>query len=210
MIVDEIMKKKVITLLSTDTIRKAKLLMLENGIRHLPVVNDQQQVIGLVTRSDLYQYFLTSGDEEDRAVIADVMNTKVITGHPLDFIEEVAAICFERKIGCLPITENNKLVGIVTETDLLHTFVQLTGADQPGSQIEIKTSTISDVLAEVTTVTRELHLNILSVIVYPTTNAEKQTLVLRIQTKNPLPLIEKLRAKQYDVLWPRLPGATYE
>lgn len=210
MIVDEIMKKKVITLSPTDTIRKARLLMLENGIRHLPVVDEQQQVIGLVTRSDFYQYYLTSGNEEDHAKIENVMNKKVITGHPLDFVEEIAAIFYEKKIGCLPIIEKQRLVGIVTETDLLHTFVQLTGANKPGSQIEIRVPNITGVLADVTAIMKEHHVNILSVVVYPTEEIDVQTLVLRVQTINPLPVIEKLKAQKFDVLWPRIPGVTHE
>ncbi|WP_456277972.1 CBS and ACT domain-containing protein [Bacillus sp. AK128] len=210
MIVDEIMKKKVITLSSTDTVRRAKLLMLENDIRHLPVVDDQQQVIGLMTKTDIYQYFLNHSDDADQVLVANVMNTKVITGHPLDFIEEVSAIFYEQKIGCLPIVEGKKLVGIITETDLLHTFVQLTGADQPGSQIEIEVSSISEGLSDVAVVLKELKINILSVVVYPSKQNTKKILVLRVQTMNPLLVIEKLKTLNYHVLWPRIPGVNYE
>ena len=66
------------------------------------------------------------------------MKTDLITGHPLDFVEEIGAIFYEHQINCLPIVKNRKLVGIITETDLLHTLIELTGAHQPGSQIEIK------------------------------------------------------------------------
>jgi acetoin utilization protein AcuB len=210
MIVEEIMRKKVITLSSNDTIRRAKLLMFENGIRHLPVVDDQFHVIGLITRSDIYQNFLTNGDEEDRASIEKVMNRNVITGHPLDFIEEVSALFYKQKIGCLPITEEDKLVGIITETDLLHTFVQLTGAHQPGSQIEIRVPNITGMLSEVAAIVKEQNVNILSVLVYPSKDESHKILVFRVRTMNPLSVIQALKARSYDVLWPRIPGDNHE
>ncbi len=209
MIVEEIMKKNVITLSPTDTIGRAKLLMFENGIRHLPVVDINKLVIGLVTRSDLYNHFLASGDE-NRTVIQDIMNKSVITGNPLDFVEEVSAIFYEHKIGCLPIVDGEKLIGIITETDMLHTFVQLTGAHQPGSQIEIRVPNISGMLSEVASIIKERKVNILSVLVYPSKDDSQKTLVFRVQTMNPLTLIRDLKAKKYDVLWPRVPGAINE
>ena len=63
-----------------------------------------------------------------------------LIGHPLDFVEEVALTFYESKVGCLPIVSGGKLVGIVTTTDLLYTYIELTGATEPGSKIEIRVS----------------------------------------------------------------------
>ncbi len=79
----------------------------------------------------------------------------MITAHPLDFVEEVAVIFYEHKIGCLPIVSDDKLVGIITGTNLLHTMVELTGANQPGSQIEIRVENRPGILYEVTSVFRK-------------------------------------------------------
>ena len=54
--------------------------------------------------------------------IETIMKTNVITGHPLDFVEEVAAVFYEHQISCLPIVKEHKLVGIITETDLITHF----------------------------------------------------------------------------------------
>jgi acetoin utilization protein AcuB len=209
MIVEEIMKKNVVTLSPEDTVGRAKLLMFENGIRHLPVVNEQFNVIGLITRTDLYNHHLLMGDE-NRTKISVVMNKNVITGHPFDFVEEVSAIFYEHKIGCLPILDDEKLVGIITETDMLHTFVQLTGAHHPGSQIEICVKNKAGMLSEVASIIKERNVNILSVLVYPDKKEDLKILVFRVQTMNPLLLIEELKKNGYDVLWPRIPGVTYE
>ncbi|KAA0549072.1 CBS domain-containing protein [Bacillus sp. BGMRC 2118] len=209
MIVQEIMKKDVITLSITDTIAKAKLLMFENRIRHLPVVDEDRAVVGLITRSDIYKSILADGDE-NRSLVGEVMNKNVITGHPLDFVEEVSAIFYEHKIGCLPIVSDGKLIGIITETDMLHTLVQLTGANQPGSQLEIRVPNKAGMLSEVAAIMKQRKVNILSVLVYPSTDELHKTLVFRVQTMNPLVLIQDLKANQYDVQWPRIPGVTHE
>ena len=72
-----------------------------------------------------------------------IMKTDVITGHPLDFVEEISAVFYDHHIGCLPIVSDNKLAGIITETDLLRTLVELTGAHQPGSLITLKVRNIT-------------------------------------------------------------------
>ncbi|MBD5011911.1 acetoin utilization protein AcuB, partial [Xanthomonas citri pv. citri] len=69
--------------------------------------------------------------------------------------------------GCLPVVHHQKLIGILTKTDLLRTFVKLTGADQPGSQIEIKVNDITKSLAEISSLCQDLQVKILSVLVYP-------------------------------------------
>jgi acetoin utilization protein AcuB len=209
MIIEEIMKTNVITLSPIDTLGRAKLLMFENGIRHLPVVDEHSNVIGLVTRSDIYQNSLANGDN-NRKVIQDIMNKNVITGHPSDFVEEVSAIFYENRIGCLPIIKGEKLVGIITETDMLHTFVQLTGAHQPGSQIDIRVPNKTGMLSDVASIMKEHNVNILSVLVYPWTDDSHKILVFRIQTMNPLSIIQNLKAQNYDVLWPRVIGGKDE
>lgn len=207
MIVQEIMKKNVITLSPIDTVAKAKLLMFENRIRHLPVIDEKRAVVGLITRADIYRNILADG-AENRKLVSEIMNKDVITGHPLDFVEEVSSIFYEHKIGCLPIVQKQELVGIITETDMLHTLVQLTGANQPGSQLEIRVPNKTGMLSEVASIIKDRNVNILSVLVYPSTDEAHKTLVFRVQTMNPLILIEDLKAHHYDVQWPRIPGVT--
>ena len=135
------------------------------------------------------------------------MTTKIITGHPLDFVEEVAALFYHHKIGCLPIINRGKLVGIITGTDLLHTMVELTGANKPGSQIEIQVENRPGVLYEVAGVFRKNHINIHSVLVYPDPENEKyKILVFRVATINPLRVIEHLKKEGLHVLWPNMSG----
>ncbi|WP_042459756.1 acetoin utilization AcuB family protein [Neobacillus dielmonensis] len=212
MIVEEIMKTNVVTLHPTDSVADAIQVMEVNNIRHIPIVNDEDHLAGLVTISKLKEIipstFRTNENPEDlKKPLELIMEKNVITGHPLDFVEEVAAVFYEHKISCIPIIKDKKLVGILTETDLLRTMVELTGAHQPGSQIEIKVPNITGVLCDVAGIIRNRNANILSVLVYPDKLDEHyKILVIRVQMMNPTGLIEDLKKAGHQVLWPNLPG----
>jgi acetoin utilization protein AcuB len=214
MIVEEIMKTKVYTVTPTVTIADAMRLMESKRIRHIPVVESGQRLVGIVTLSDIRDaapsIFRANDHVEDlQRPVDSIMKRNVITGHPLDFVEEIAAVFYEHKISCLPITNNQKLVGIVTETDLLRTLVELTGAHQPGSQIEIRVPNLAGKLSDITSIIKGRKANILSVLVYPDKkNDQFKILVIRLQTMNPTLLIQDLKQSGYDVLWPNLPGVS--
>ena len=213
MIVEEIMKTQVTTLSPESTIKDACNLIEEKKIRHLPVVQDGQ-LVGLVTDRDirdaLPSIFIT---EENKEIllkpVAELMTKDLITCHPLDFVEEVAALLYEHHIGCLPVVNGTKLVGIVTETDMLHTLVELTGAHQPGSQIEVKVPNRAGILNSVASIISKRKANISSVLVYPDRKDPSQKiLVFRVQTMNPISLIENLESEGFKVLWPNHPGVS--
>ncbi|MFT4414966.1 acetoin utilization AcuB family protein [Fredinandcohnia humi] len=211
MIVEEIMKKIVTTLSADDTISTAIKVMEEKKIRHIPIVTSNHELIGLISDRDIRDAKPSILDFSDQqrmldAPIKEVMVTDVITGHPLDFVEEVAAIFYEHRIGCLPIESEGKVVGIITETDLLHTLVQLTGAHQPGSQLEVKVINRAGALADVVNVIKEHNVNITSVLVYPDKDPQYKILVFRVQTMNPMGIITNLKEVGYTVLWPNVPG----
>ncbi|GIN73030.1 acetoin utilization protein AcuB [Bacillus sp. J14TS2] len=212
MLVEEIMKKNVITLTPDDSLRAAIELMHDAKIRHLPLLNNKQEIAGLVTERDIKAAtpVLLEGDKAQELLeqpLSTIMITEVITGHPLDFVEEVASLCYIHRIGCLPIVQNNKLIGILTSTDLLHTLVKLTGADQPGSQIEIRVPNRAGILHEVTSIFKNNQINVLSVLVYPDShNMDHKVLVFRVATMNPLKLVQTLKEFGLDVIWPNIPG----
>jgi acetoin utilization protein AcuB len=211
--VEEIMKTDVITLIPDDTIATAVETMKTQKIRHIPIVDEDRKVIGIISDRDIKDASpsIFHRDEHLDAFqmpLKTIMKTEVITGHPFDFVEEIAALFYEHRIGCLPIIKEGKLVGIVTETDLLHTFVQLTGAHQPGSHIEVKVPNRSGMLAEVAAVFQKRNINILSALVYPDKNNQFSILVFRVQTMNPTGIITDLKNEGYEVLWPNLPGIT--
>ncbi|TGB04038.1 acetoin utilization AcuB family protein [Halobacillus salinus] len=214
MLVEEIMKTEVITLQRNDSVEMALKLLHENHIRHIPIVDEENEVIGIVSDRDVRDASPSIFDEDVNAKelqhpIESIMTTPVITVHPLDFVEEVASIFYDHEIACVPVTRNDQLVGIITEKDMLYTLIQLTGTNVQSSQIEVKVLNKPGMLPQVTQVFGKRKVNISSVLLYPYKQDDAyKIIVVRIQTMNPLPIIEDLKAAGYEVLWPKMPGMT--
>jgi CBS domain-containing membrane protein len=129
------MSKKVFTLSWDKNLQSAKELMDWARCRHAPVVNDQGELIGIVSRQDLLAASPSSVDEnvtevertEKRRTIPlqKVMQSPVTTLTSASTIQEAASIMRSRKIGCLPVVDKGKLVGILTDSDLLEIVEKL-------------------------------------------------------------------------------------
>ncbi|MBQ0140359.1 MAG: acetoin utilization AcuB family protein [Kurthia sp.] len=211
MIVEKIMSKEVITLSPTDTLFDANKIMQKQKIRHLPIVDASNKLVGLVAQRDIkntISSFLNETQEDAiyQTPIADIMIKDPMIGHPLDFIEEVALLFYEHKIGCLPIVSQHKLVGIITDTDLLYSYIELTGATQPSSRIDIRVKDEAGTLRDITNIIAEHNANILSTLIYQDDQPDLQILSIRLKSMNPLPIIQSLRKGGFDVLWPNIPG----
>ncbi len=212
MIVEEIMQTEVHTLEATDTVSDAVRLMREKKIRHVPIVNKNSEVVGIVTGHDLKNGLPSYLSEDPDSNIYDapieqIMVQNPIIGHPLDFVEEVAVTLYENRISCLPIVSKGKLAGIVTTTDVLYRYIELTGATRPSSKLDIRVTNKPGILHEITHVFQQHKVNVLSVLVYPDAeNENSRILSIRLQVMNPLAIIEDLRKEGFDVLWPNLPG----
>lgn len=214
MIVEEIMKTNLTMLRKNNTIAEAYELLRKNRIRHLPIIDKDNELVGLVSDRDIRdalpsRFLFDDQPEVFQKTLESIMTTELITCHPLDFVEEIAALFYEHHIGCLPVVHHQKIIGIVTETDLLYSLVALTGAHQPGSQIEVKVANKGGMLNQVASIISARKANISSVLVYPYKQDENyKILVFRVQTMNPIHIIEDLKQAGFHVLWPNLPGVS--
>ncbi|PSL44554.1 acetoin utilization protein AcuB [Salsuginibacillus halophilus] len=211
MLIEEIMHKDVAYLTAENTIEQAMNVMHERKIRHVPIVNDKHELIAIVSDRDIRDaspsiFHADEHLEDLQKPLSSIMKTNVVTTGPLDFVEDAASTLYEHDISSLPVTEDDVLVGMITETDILHTLVKLTGAHQPSSQIEIRVPNISGQLADVAALFKANNKNVTSVLVYPCEDPEYKILVFRVQTMDPRRIIETLESSGYEVMWPRMPG----
>jgi acetoin utilization protein AcuB len=128
-----------ITITKKSTIQDAIEMMKINSIRHLPVVDSRQRLQGFLTLADLKQALIPSmiGDFS----LSDIMIKNPISLSPNDDIEHAAQIIYKHKISGLPvITKGRKLVGIITESDILRAFIDLMGILSSSARIDITTN----------------------------------------------------------------------
>jgi CBS domain-containing membrane protein len=135
--VRDIMSKDVTTLKRNDNLTLADDIMHLGRIRHLPVLDDEgRELVGIVSQRDLFRGALARalgyGQHAQRKVlesllVKEVMSSEVITTTPDASLVEVARLLAERKIGCLPVVEAGRLVGIVTEADFVALVARKSG-----------------------------------------------------------------------------------
>ena len=135
--VRDVMTPNVTTLGRNDRLTVADDLIESERIRHLPVLDERGQLVGIVSQRDLFQsaliralgYGSVARDKVLRSVVVkEVMVENVETTTPDTPLATAARVMIERKIGCLPVVENETLVGILTEGD----FVRLVASDPAG------------------------------------------------------------------------------
>jgi acetoin utilization protein AcuB len=127
-----------ITVTVKQSVEEALELMKINSIRHLPVVDSKSQLKGLLTLADLKRALLPSmlGD----LTLSDMMIANPITISPDDDLEIAAQIIYKHKISGLPVTKGRRLVGIITESDLLRAFIDMMGILASSARIDVVTS----------------------------------------------------------------------
>jgi acetoin utilization protein AcuB len=176
-----------------DSMKKAMDLLKEHEIRHLPVLKDGEKLVGILSERDIKQaspspataleireiYYLL-----DKVKVKQIMTRRPYTISSTAPIEEAALILREKKIGCLPVVDNGVLVGILTETDIIDSFIEAMGVSGPGYRIEIALANKPGMLFEVLKLLKDFDANIVSVATAPHEDPERKVLILRVETKS--------------------------
>lgn len=126
--VADLMTKEVVTLVANDTLNVADDVMGLARIRHMPVVDEDGLVVGLISQRDLFRGALARalgyGEFAQQKLLGilhveDVMSSDVLTISPTAALIDAAKIMTDRKIGCLVVVEEERLAGILTEGDFV-------------------------------------------------------------------------------------------
>ncbi len=128
------MARNLVTIGKDAGIRDALMVMKKYSVRHLPVEEDGL-FIGLVTSGDLKQVILASMLETLK--VSDVMIQKPFTITKDTSLDRAAMIIFEKNIGCLPVVEEGKVIGILTIKDILKAFIEIMGVLKAGYRIDV-------------------------------------------------------------------------
>ena len=133
MTVKDVMTANVTTLKRNEKLTLADDLMNLGRIRHLPVLDDGEELIGIVSQRDLFRGALAQaigyGQHARRKLletllVKEVMTTEPTTTTPETPLADAAQVLMEKKIGCLPVVANGSLVGILTEADFVKLYAR--------------------------------------------------------------------------------------
>ena len=150
MLIEQWMTKDVITLPQETSMMKASKLMKEQGISRIPVVDEKGALVGIVSDRDIKDaspskattldmhelYYLLS-----EIKLKDIMSKKVITIRVGETVERAAVLLLENNIGGMPVVDDgNKVVGIVTDSDIFKVLVRITGVMEGGTEMGLRVS----------------------------------------------------------------------
>lgn len=144
MIVAKVMTKKPRYVRPQTSVNDVRELMAKEKIGKLPVLDDNDRLVGIITKKDLMQSSPSSGTTLDMYEISyllaklkaeKIMTKPVITVQETEVVEEAAKIMADKEIGCLPVLKGSLLVGIITESDLFRCFVEMFGARYGGVRV---------------------------------------------------------------------------
>jgi acetoin utilization protein AcuB len=148
MLVKDYMTRHPILIPPTTPAPEAQKIMVENKVRHLPVVGDGKRPLGLITRERLRIPPADLGSLNvweitrflSTLTVKDVMVKKedLYSIGPDATLEEAAQLMAQKKIGCLPVVEENVVVGILTDTDMLVQLADLLGGYVPGVRVTVR------------------------------------------------------------------------
>jgi acetoin utilization protein AcuB len=155
MLIFERMTTQLVTITADATVKKALDIVEKRKLRHLPVLDDDEALVGIVSEKDLLR-------AKDSIRVDTVMTRDVITVTEYTALEEAARIMADQKISSLPIMRNGKLVGIITETDLFQLFLELLGAREKGVRLTMLVPEEPGMLASLTKEIASLGGNILA------------------------------------------------
>jgi len=170
------MKTNLLTATPETSVFKARELMDEHRISHLPITDGKAGLLGIVTDRDLKEAWASSATTLSvyeltyvlqKLVIAKVMTKNVLTATPDMTIERAARIILDNKIGALPVLKSSKLVGIITTTDLMDVLLMALGLSDDTKRLSLLVRDRMGVLAQVGRLMQQADINIRSIMTVP-------------------------------------------
>lgn len=199
------MRRSPVIVNRSDTLDHALRTLETWKIRHLPVV-EGDRLVGIVSDRDLKKAAPSPFDRDTAeeflrltcaVTVKEVMSKEVVAVSPYCPIEEAASLMFRKRIGALPVVQDGRLVGIITETDVLGVLTEMMGATQTASRVEIEIPASPGVLTDVIRIVEGQQVEIASLVTLPAREGARRLLILRLRTINPDPVVKALTVRGY-------------
>jgi acetoin utilization protein AcuB len=185
-----------VTITPQNTIADAFALLRENKIRRLPVV-DKGKLVGIMTERDLGDVSPSSATSlsifeinyllSKMTIDKVIKKQKLITIVPDAYVEEAALLMRQHGIGALPVVEDGRLVGIITESDIFDAFIEIMGLNEPGTRLNLEAEDKPGELAKVVSIIFKHGGDVSHLAVFG-----KGTLVIQLRNEEAGPIVEDL------------------
>jgi acetoin utilization protein AcuB len=213
MFVSRSMTRRVVTIGPEASIFEAQDLMAQNRVRHLPVVQEGNKLVGMVSDRDLrsalpFKFFQEGIDPEERAKlqglrVKDIMTREVFTITPGYTIQDALLMIQNSKVGALPVVdEEGRLKGILSVRDLLRAFINVLGIGQPGTLLCILVEEKVGQLKKIVDAITEIGVSFGSVLVARYWEEDKRAVFPYLLTQNVAHVKKKLKEMGYTLLDP--------
>jgi acetoin utilization protein AcuB len=215
----DMIRRNPVTISPDASFSEARSIILTRGIRHLPVVDHNHKVVGIVTDADIRK---ASPSEATTLSIYELEyllhnlkvaafmtpKDKLITITPDTLIEEAVQLMRDHKIGCLPVLEGENLYGIFTETDALDHLMDIFGLREKGTRLSVAYEDKVGALLGILEVFKKHNVNVISIVSPSFIIEGKRIVAIRIRTEEYGSIVKDLEEAGYPVLsigtWPSL------
>jgi acetoin utilization protein AcuB len=207
MFVKDRMSSNLVTTTESTPIVEAGEVMRKNGFARMPVVRDGK-LVGIITREDLLKVSPSAATTLSvwelnyvlsKLTVKDAMTQDPVTIGSEATIEEAALLMRTRDIGALPVVDGDRLVGLITESDIFDAFVDLMGLKDTGTRLVVDIEDRVGGIADLTEIIKGQGLNIISLAIFHRRSNFAEC-VIRLDSTQSEPLIQVLTGKGYKVL----------
>jgi len=219
MLVKDRMSKPPITIRETVGVEEALRLMHNEDIRRLPVVDKRGKMVGIVSELDLLKVSPSPATSLSvyeipyllaKVKMKDVMTEDVITVQEDTPLEEAARVMADNKIGGLPVVRDGKVVGMITETDLFKTFLEMLGGREEGVRISMFVPDEEGMLAKITGKISDMGVNITALSTIMGEDPSEYLVTMRVEEDADqealIEAVEEMGLKLEDARFCRLPA----
>lgn len=196
------------TISPDQTVPEAQEIMLKNGVKRLPVMQNGK-LVGVVSKEDIERYSpskattLSMGEITyllTKTKIKRIMTKELITISSDALLEEAATLMRDNKVSFLPVVDDNRLVGIITESDIFDSFIELLGFRESGTRLTIEADDEPGIMSNLTSIIGKFGANITRVAVYRGTSG-KSAIVVGINTLNTADMEKTIEAHGFRILY---------
>jgi acetoin utilization protein AcuB len=216
MYVERIMTRDLVTVTEKTKLARLSELMREHKLRHLPVVDDAGRLVGIVSHRDVQRAEpspITTLDVGEvnyllsKVTAGQVMHDDVVTASPEMLVEQAGCLMRDRRVGCLPVVDGDRLVGILTGVDLIDFFLEVTGCQVvDAARITVHLPDDPGMLAGLLSAVNHAGGKIVTV-VSPTNPDEsgQRVAIVRYRADDLQVILDDLREAGYDIVTVNLP-----